>query len=113
MPSPAAANAGKGEELFHMRRAALLRRPRVPRPPHDGVRPHIRETPYGPEDDIKRAHGAQAAVTLRYVRPLDEESWNRVVAALKRGPTPEQVKAKERLLEIALQIKSNDDDDPV
>lgn len=48
-------------------------------------------------------------MTLRYVRPLDDESWNRVVAALKRGPTPDQVKAKERLLEIARQIRSDDD----
>lgn len=49
-------------------------------------------------------------MTLRYVRPLDEESWNKVVAALKRGPTPEQVKAKERLLAIARETKSDDDD---
>ena len=30
---------------------------------------------------------------MRYVRPLTEEQWNEVVAALKRGPTPEQVEA--------------------
>lgn len=49
-------------------------------------------------------------MVLRYVRPLDEESWNRVVAALKRGPTPEQVKAKERLLEITQHVELDDDD---
>ena len=30
---------------------------------------------------------------MRYVKPLDEEAWDKVVAALKRGPTPEQVEA--------------------
>lgn len=46
---------------------------------------------------------------LRYVRPLDEESWNRVVAALKRGPTPKQVEMKKKLLEIASETRSDDD----
>lgn len=39
---------------------------------------------------------------------LDEESWNRVVAALKRGPTPKQVEMK-KLLEIASETRSDDD----
>ena len=30
---------------------------------------------------------------MRYVGPLTEEQWNKVVAALERGPTPEQVEA--------------------
>ena len=30
---------------------------------------------------------------MRYVKPLNDEAWDRVVAALKRGPTPEQVEA--------------------
>ena len=30
---------------------------------------------------------------MRYVKPLNEEAWNKVVAALERGPTPEQVEA--------------------
>ena len=46
---------------------------------------------------------------LRYMRPLDEESWNKLVAALKRGPTPEQVEMKKRLLEIAERTRSNYD----
>ena len=48
-------------------------------------------------------------MTRRYVRPLDEESWNKLVAALKRGPTPEQVEMKKRLLEIAERTRSNYD----
>ena len=36
---------------------------------------------------------------LRYARPLTEEEWNRVVAALKRGPTPEQVRVMKRARE--------------
>ena len=48
-------------------------------------------------------------MTRRYVRPLDEEAWNKLVAALKRGPTPEQVKIRKRLLEIAERTKSNYD----
>ena len=49
------------------------------------------------------------AMPLRYMRPLDEESWNKLVAALKRGPTPEQVEIQKRLLEIAERTKSNYD----
>ena len=30
---------------------------------------------------------------MRYVRSLTEEEWDKVVAALERGPTPEQVEA--------------------
>ena len=30
---------------------------------------------------------------MRYVRSLTEEEWDRVVTALERGPTPEQVEA--------------------
>ena len=36
---------------------------------------------------------------MRHVRPLTEDEWDKVVAALKRGPTPEQVKAMERAKE--------------
>ena len=52
---------------------------------------------------------APAAMVLRYVGPIDEESWNKVMAALKRGPTPEQVKIQKRLLEIAERTRSNYD----
>ena len=30
---------------------------------------------------------------MRYVRSLTEEEWDTVTAALRRGPTPEQVEA--------------------
>lgn len=30
---------------------------------------------------------------MRYVRSLTEEEWEKVTAALRRGPTPEQVEA--------------------
>ena len=36
---------------------------------------------------------------LRFARPLTEDEWNRVVAALKRGPSPEQVRAMKRARE--------------
>ena len=36
---------------------------------------------------------------LRHARPLTEEEWDKVVAALKRGPTPEQVRAMKRAKE--------------
>ena len=48
-------------------------------------------------------------MTRRYVRPLDEETWNKLVAALKRGPTPEQVEMKKKLLDIAERTRSNYD----
>ena len=40
-----------------------------------------------------RGCGPPACMRMRYVRSLTEEEWDRVVAALKRGPTPEQVEA--------------------
>ena len=52
---------------------------------------------------------APAAMPLRYMRPLDEETWNKLVAALKRGPTPEQVEMKKKLLDIAERTRSNYD----
>ena len=48
-------------------------------------------------------------MVLRYVGPIDEESWNKVMAALKRGPTPEQVEMKKKLLDIAERTRSNYD----
>lgn len=73
-----------------------------------------REGGQSPWQELRRGTAYQApnsreAMPLRYMRPLDEESWNRVVAALKRGPTPKQVEMKKRLLEIASEIKSDDD----
>ncbi len=44
-------------------------------------------------------------MVLPAIRPLSEEEWNNLVAALRRGPTPEQVRAVERAKEIAKTIK--------
>ena len=47
---------------------------------------------------------AAARMVLPPIRPLSEEEWNNLVAALRRGPTPEQVRAVERAKEIASTI---------
>lgn len=39
-------------------------------------------------------------MALRHVRPLPREAWDDFVAALKRGPTPEQVRVMERAEEL-------------
>ena len=43
-------------------------------------------------------------MVLPPIRPLTQEEWDNFVAALRRGPTPEQVRAVERALEIARNI---------
>ena len=49
---------------------------------------------------------------MRHVRPLTEEEWNKVVAALRRGPTPEQVKAMEVAKERTRHLFPAQEDDP-
>ena len=44
-------------------------------------------------------------MVVRGIGPLEPEEWDAFVAALKRGPAPEQVRAVERALEIAKTIK--------
>ena len=48
---------------------------------------------------------------MRYVGPLTEEQWNEVVAALKRGPTPEQVEALRIAKERTAHLFPNRDKD--
>ena len=43
-------------------------------------------------------------MVLPPIRPLTPEEWDNFVAALRRGPTPEQVRAVERAKEIARNI---------
>ena len=47
---------------------------------------------------------AAAGMVLPPIRPLTQEEWDNFVAALRRGPTPEQVRAVERAKEIARNI---------
>ena len=48
---------------------------------------------------------------MRYPRSLTEEEWERVVAALKRGPTPEQVEAMRIARERTAHLFPNRDKD--
>ena len=43
---------------------------------------------------------------LRHARSLTEEEWIKVVKALRRGPTPEQVRAMERAKECTRHLGS-------
>ena len=36
---------------------------------------------------------------LRHIKPLSPEAWEDFMAALKRGPTPEQVRIKKEAIE--------------
>ena len=48
--------------------------------------------------------GAASCMVLPTIRPLTQEEWDNFVAALRRGPTPKQVRAVERAKEIARNI---------
>lgn len=50
-------------------------------------------------------------MVLRHVRPLPPEAWDDFVAALKRGPTPEQVRAMERAMELTRHMAKPGDED--
>lgn len=50
-------------------------------------------------------------MVLRYVRPLPPEAWEDFMAALKRGPTPEQVRIKERAIELTRHMFPPEDED--
>ena len=50
-------------------------------------------------------------MVLRHVPPLSPEAWEDFMAALKRGPTPEQVKFREAAERLTgHMIRSNDED---
>ena len=44
-------------------------------------------------------------MVLPTIRPLTREEWEHLVAALRRGPSPEQVEAVKRAKEIASTIR--------
>ena len=50
-------------------------------------------TSHNPEVINNRGCGPLTCMRMRYVRSLTEAEWDKVVTALKRGPTPEQVEA--------------------
>lgn len=50
-------------------------------------------------------------MVLRHVRPLSPEAWEDFVAALERGPTPEQVRAMERAMELTRHMAEPGDED--
>ena len=50
-------------------------------------------------------------MVLRHVRPLPPEAWEDFVAALERGPTPEQVRAMERAMELTRHMADPGDED--
>ena len=43
-------------------------------------------------------------MVLRYVRPLPPEAWKDFLAALERGPTPEQVRFMEEAKKLTLHM---------
>lgn len=49
-------------------------------------------------------------MVLPPIRPLRPDEWDAFVAALKRGPSPKQVQAVERALELARHIRVRDAD---
>ena len=50
-------------------------------------------------------------MVLRHVKPLPPEAWEDFMAALERGPTPEQVRAKERAIELTRHMFPPEDGD--
>ena len=54
---------------------------------------------------------ARACMALRHVKPLPPEAWEDFMAALERGPTPEQVRAKERAIELTRHMFPPEDGD--
>ena len=49
-------------------------------------------------------------MVLPPIRPLPPDVWDEFMAALKRGPSPKQVRAMERALELARRIPVRDAD---
>ena len=47
-------------------------------------------------------------MVLPAIPPLHPEAWDEFMAALRRGPTPEQVQAVERAMELARHIPVRD-----
>ena len=58
-----------------------------------------------------RLDARRACMVLRHVRPLPPEAWEDFVAALERGPTPEQVRAMERAMELTRHMTEPGDED--
>ena len=52
-----------------------------------------------------------AGVIPQHVPPLSQEAWEDFVEALKRGPTPEQVRAMERAMDLTLHMVQSRDED--
>lgn len=50
-------------------------------------------------------------MVVRHVRPLPPEVWDSFVAALRRGPTEEQVRAMERAMELTRHMAEPGDED--
>ena len=46
---------------------------------------------------------------LRHVKPLPPEAWEDFMAALKRGPTPEQVRIKKEAIERTRHMFQSED----
>ena len=46
-------------------------------------------------------------MTLREVKPLDEQQWAQVQKMLEEGPTPESIKTVKAALKRASQIRRN------
>ena len=66
---------------------------------------------YKRKGHIYKAGRAPACMVLRYVKPLPPEAWEDFMAALKRGPTPEQVRIKERAIELTRHMFPPEDED--
>ena len=53
---------------------------------------------------IYETAGRLPGMVLRYVRPLPPEAWKDFLAALERGPTPEQVRFMEEAKKLTLHM---------
>lgn len=60
---------------------------------------------------VHKAAAVARYMVLRHVRPLPPEAWEDFVAALERGPTPEQVRAMERAMDITRYMAEPGDED--
>ena len=70
-----------------------------------------RRTPISFAASIHKAAAVAHSMVLRHVRPLSPEAWEDFVAALERGPTPEQVRAMERAMELTRHMAEPGDED--
>ena len=81
--------------------------PRQPAP--SAVGPSTCFLPHTTESSVYKIVDRPPRMVLRYVRPLPPEAWKDFLAALERGPTPEQVRFMEEAKKLTLHMVQSRD----